>query len=50
MTLGAGEAVRKVMNEEKRVTMTKIVQVGSKVITDIVGEHIEIFGTKPLTK
>ena len=48
MTLGAGEAVRAVMKERDKVTMTNIIQIGSKAITDIVSEHIEIFGTKSL--
>ena len=50
MTLAASEAVRKLLAEHDKLTMTDIIEVGQKAAEDIVSEHIEIFGTKPLTK
>ena len=50
MTLEASEAVRKLLAEHDKLTMTDIIEVGQKAAEDIVSEHIEIFGTKPLTK
>lgn len=49
MTLAASAAVRKLLGENEKLTMTDIVMAGQNAAEEIVSEHIEIFGTLPLT-
>lgn len=49
MTLAASSAVRKLLEENEKLTMTDIVMAGQNAAEEIVSEHIEIFGTLPLT-
>lgn len=49
MTLAAAEAVRKLVEENKKLQMTDIIMVGQKAAEEIVSHHIELFGTLPLS-
>lgn len=48
MTLAASAAVRQLVTENEKLTMTDIVMTGQKAAEEIVSEHIDIFGTLPL--
>lgn len=49
MTLAASEAVRKLMEKNKKLMMTDIIMAGQNAAEEIVSEHIDIFGTLPLS-
>ena len=49
MTLAASEAVRKLMEKKKKLMMTDIIMAGQNAAEEIVSEHIDIFGTLPLS-
>lgn len=49
MTLAAADAVKKLVSENDKYTMTDIVIAGQKAAEEIVCRHIEIFGTQPLS-
>lgn len=49
MTLEAADAVRKLLNEKEKLTMTDIINAGQNAAEEVVSEHIEIFGTLPLS-
>lgn len=53
MAIGGAEAVRDYVRkkdaEGKRFMLGDIVEVGAKRVTEIVSEHIDIFGTRPLS-
>jgi fructose-bisphosphate aldolase, class II len=50
MSLGAAEAAMKLIEDRKgKLHFSEIVMAGMNRATEIVSEHIEIFGTQPLT-
>lgn len=48
MSLGAAEAVKKLMKERDKIQMGDIIDCGQQAAFEIVSEHIDIFGTQPL--
>ena len=49
MTLEAAGAVRRLLNEKEKLTMTDIINAGQSAAEEVVSEHIEVFGTLPLS-
>lgn len=49
MTLAAADAVRKLVEENTKIMMTDIVMAGQIAAEEIVSEHIDVFGTLPLS-
>lgn len=50
MTLEASAAVRKLLAEKDKLMMTDIIMAGQNAAEEVVSRHIDIFGTKPLSK
>lgn len=50
MTLEASAAVRKLLKEKDKLMMTDIIMAGQNAAEEVVSRHIDIFGTKPLSK
>ena len=50
MNIGAANAVKNYIDNNKKIQMIEILNVGSKAINEIVSEHLEIFGTLALQK
>ncbi len=48
MTLAGVEAVQKLISENRKLQMSDITNTASKAIAEIVGKHLEIFGTQSL--
>lgn len=49
MTLAAAGAVRKLLAEQDKLTMTDIIMAGQNAAEEVVSKHIDVFGTKPLS-